>query len=221
MKFTKYSYDETVRRVADSITGALVCHATVSWLTSGGSNVQLQVDVMKAIRRRAGNRLDRLTILPVDERYGASGYVDSNFQAMKQVGFDPGSAIWPDILEQNTDFDTTIFMYNELVAKALQSDVVIATLGIGTDGHTAGILPHSPAVHATDLVIGYAANYQRMTLTSIALKRITTAFVVAFGDSKRHVIDKLRLAKNEVDEMPAMLLYDVSDCTVVMVDVEK
>lgn len=217
MKFVELSYGAVARRIVDSIVSALDRQENVLWLMSGGSNVRLQVDAMRRLRRRAGNSLERLTILPVDERYGRSGHADSNYQAMKQAGFDPGVAAWPNVLKKNTDFDTTIFMYNELVANALQSDVIIATLGIGTDGHTAGILPNSSAVHATDLVFGYAANYQRMTLTISALGRVTKAFVVAFGDSKRRIVERLRLASDSVDEMPAMALYDLADCTVITI----
>lgn len=215
MQFVEWSHKDTVREIANRINEALSKHVTVLWLTSGGSNVRLQTDIMDLLRSEIGDRLTDLTILPVDERFGLSGHADSNHRSMKEAGFDPGAARWLDVLEENTDFDTTIKMYNQSVSRELESNYVVATLGLGADGHTAGILPSSPAIDSKDLVCGYQANYQRMTLTPLALREISVAFVIVSDESKKPVVDKLRSAKETAENMPAMALYDLVDCTVV------
>lgn len=215
MQFVEWSHKDAVREIANRISEALSKHATVTWFTSGGSNVRLQVEIMDLLQSESGGELGGLTIMPVDERYGPSGHIDSNHQAMKEAGFDSGAADWLDVLGRNADFDTTIKMYNQSVSRALKSDFTIATLGLGTDGHTAGILPNSSAIDSRDLVCGYQANYQRMTLTPLALKRIGLAFVVVSDESKKLVVDKLQFGKDTINNMPAMVLYDIADCTIV------
>ena len=214
-RFVGLSYDETVEMVSSGIIAALLGKREVLWLTSGGSNVGLQVDVIQVLRRLVGDKLARLIILPADERYGLSGHSDSNYLAMKNAGFSPGAANWPDILAKNADFATTTKMYNDLVEATTKTHTVVATLGLGTDGHTAGILPHSPALDSPDFVAGYEANYMRMTLTPHALRRISAAYLVALGESKLTVVDQLKRGQDSVVDMPAMLLYDLEDCTVV------
>ena len=51
----------------------------VLWLVSGGSNITSAVTVMKTI---PDNLQMQLTILPVDERFGAVGHSDSNYKQL-------------------------------------------------------------------------------------------------------------------------------------------
>lgn len=218
MQFVQWSREQTVRQIAGSIVAALHQGQSTLWLVSGGSNISLQADIMAAIRLEAASRLHHLRILPIDERYGAKGHADSNYEAMRLAGFEPGDADWRDVLEDNLDFAATTEKYNDLVGTMLaDAEVVFATIGMGIDGHIAGILPMSLAVDSNELVAGYTANYQRMTLTYPALRHISVTYLIAFGDKKQPIVQQLKDSKALVDlqEFPATMLYELENCTVI------
>lgn len=217
MRFVQWNSEETVRRIAEAIVTALSSGSHVVWLVSGGNNVALQVAIMQAIRQQASSELPRLTILPIDERYGLSGHTDSNYAAMQRVGFDPGVADWPDVLAEDLDFAATTTTYKQRVTALFdEADTIVATLGIGTDGHIAGVLPQSPAAASSELVVGYPANFQRMTVTLAGIKSIDQAFVIARGQDKAPIIERLQEQPNiSPVDFPALALYELSDCTVI------
>lgn len=216
MKFISLDHQKTVDLISDSLTQALNKGQSVLWLVSGGSNIQAQVDVMNQLNDQAGGLTDKLTILPVDERYGPSGHADSNYQQMKQAGFNPGRASWVNVLGKNLNFDETISYYNQLMKVALdKSDYGLAILGIGEDGHTAGLLPGSSALNSTQLIAGYRDRHHRMTMTPKSLMMLNQTFVMARGDNKLPVLDKLKGKQQSITDMPSMLLYDLKSCIVI------
>lgn len=214
IKFENWDYDEAVEQVARYISSPLVAGQRVTWFTSGGSNIMIQKDIMDVVATEAKDHVRLLTIAPVDERYGLKDHEDSNYRAMKQVGFQPGAAQWIDVLDKDADFATTTNMYKDVVEEAVQADVTIATLGLGADGHTAGILPRSSALDADDTVVGYQANFQRMTLTPKALINIDHAFLIAYGASKLGAVNELKENKQTLANMPAKIIYDMKQVTV-------
>jgi len=216
MVFTQQPSSIAVKLISEKLLAQLKSAHKTLWLVSGGSAVSLQVQIMQQLIQ-SGVDLSLLTILPVDERYGNPGHKNSNSEQMRSAGFAPGKAVWHDVLAGGRSFEETVQAYSQLSERLLQtSGAVVAILGLGADGHTAGILPNSPAITDTDSpVVGYEwADYRRMTLGKESLLHITAVFVLAYGDSKHEAL--LRLQKNQepFSDMPAKLLYDISDVTV-------
>jgi len=167
MKFLREDTEAATHAIAQSICDGLFAGKRVLWLVSGGSNLAVEKDVMDIVRNHADEKLAGLAILPIDERYGPAGHKDSNVQALRDAGFDPGVATLVDVLMHNTPFDQTISFYNEVAATALSSaSVIIGQFGMGSDGHIAGIKPESPATEPDEsTVAGYEwDDYVRMTL---------------------------------------------------------
>lgn len=178
----------------------------VLWLVSGGSNVLASVHIMDSIPPKLS---ENLSIMLVDERYGEPGHADSNWAQLLQAGFKGDKATLLPALEEGLSFKRTIERYNQLATRALDdNEVVIAQLGIGDDGHLAGILPGSPAAVETDaLVVGYKSDpYTRLTLTFAALRHITAAYAFAFGDNKRKALKILQRQSLPLGEQPAQIL---------------
>jgi 6-phosphogluconolactonase/glucosamine-6-phosphate isomerase/deaminase len=137
----------------------------VLWLVSGGSNIAASVQAMDTILPELTRSL---TILPVDERYGPEGHADSNFAGLMRAGLDTKNATTLRVLQGEKTFEQTAERYEQITAKALgENDVVLAQLGLGADGHTAGILPGSLAAREQKaLVAGYKdERFNRLTLT--------------------------------------------------------
>lgn len=203
--------------ICSSIRGSLESGKRVLWLVSGGSCVGPQVKIMEKLRETLPDALSLLTVLPVDERYGEYGHQDSNSQQMRQAGFSPGSAAWIDVLSEHLPMPETVERYSQLASEAFASaDVVTATLGMGADAHTAGILPGSPAVTDTvSTALGYTwSDYERMTLGIPMLLNINRVWLLAYGEGKKEALKRLQHNEEPIEKLPAKILYDIADVTV-------
>lgn len=162
----------------------------VLWLVSGGSAIGVAVAV--------GHQLDpaltkKLTITLIDERFGPIGHADSNWQQLVAAGFDvPQARLIPVLQGKDIQATTTAF------ATALQeyttaADYTLGLFGIGSDGHTAGILPASPPVTATAWAAYYAAPpFERITMTPSVIAALDEAVVFAMGKDKQSALEDLR-----------------------------
>lgn len=121
--------------------------------------------------------------------------------------------------------------YNETMKQLfMECDYKIAILGIGEDGHTAGLLPGYQKEWDKDkYVIGYEINRgqnnagavvcpkvfrQRITITPFALSQLDQAIVVAVGEKKRKILEHLtfniqHLTDKTLDVFPAAILRKI------------
>lgn len=186
----------------------------VLWLVSGGSNIESAVLVMATIPEELHMQL---TIMPVDERYGDVGHNDSNYQQLLTAGFKVGDAIFLSVLESGLSLDETTDRFKAIAGQAFEeADTVIALLGIGADGHIAGILPNSPASYEDrKYVVGYdGEDYSRLTLTFPALRRISAAYIYAYGESKEPALTQLKSEQLALEEQPAQILRAIPEAYV-------
>ena len=215
MKFIREGSVRAVQAMTERIVDELQTGHTVLWLVSGGSNVAPQCQVMTGLGQSSTpEQLSQLTIMPVDVRYGPNGHADSNYEQMRQAGFEPGTARWIDVLADNASFDETVRQYDDALRQSYSTaDIVVATLGLGTDAHTAGVLPGSPAVEPTDhFVVGYAwTDYQRMTASLMALRRIATVWLLAYGEAKAGALRRLYDNAEPLRDLPSVLLYELPE----------
>lgn len=186
----------------------------VLWILSGGSNISGSVTVMDSI---SGELSRGLTILLGDERYGVVGHTDSNEHQLKSSGFDRKQARLLKILQPDLSYEQTVRRYRDLVDQEFdQADIIIAQLGIGADGHLAGILPQSSAARQSSaLVAGYQSSpFQRLTLTFPALLRVTAAYVFAFGAAKHDALSDLKNKQLKPAQQPAQILKQLPEAYV-------
>lgn len=208
MRFIRAHPEEAVASLAQVLTEKLRKDEHVLWLLSGGSNIPLAVQAMERIPETLSNRL---TIMPADERYGPLEHVDSNVRQLYDAGFAPKYARFVPILI-GKDFEETLHQFADTANRLFgTSSSIIAQLGMGADGHVAGILPNSPAAsNEADLVAGYAGpDYKRLTLTFSALKLVTTAYLFAFGDNKRLALKQLQQDDIPYERQPAQILKTI------------
>jgi 6-phosphogluconolactonase/glucosamine-6-phosphate isomerase/deaminase len=207
-------WDDGVADLTERLVRELAANRQVLWLTSGGSNLPASVQVMSNI---PPNLQSRLTVMLADERYGAVGHDQSNWARLMAAGFQAETAKLLPVLQDGLSLEQTIDRYGQLAEQAFNDNqVVIAQLGIGEDGHIAGILPGSPAAaETTALVAGYQAqSLTRLTLTFPALKRINTAYAFAFGNTKRQALAELQSQTTALDRQPAQILKQLPEAYV-------
>lgn len=186
----------------------------VLWLVSGGSNISASVQTMSNLQSEL---TANLSITLGDERYGEVGHADSNWAQLLQAGFDPAKATIYPVLQEDLSFEATVDRFNKLVNQAFaENDIVIAQLGIGADGHIAGILPESEAaLEDTALVKGYdGGNYKRVTLTFPALLKIQASYTFAYGEAKRQALTNLKEGRLDITAQPSQILRELPEAYV-------
>jgi 6-phosphogluconolactonase/glucosamine-6-phosphate isomerase/deaminase len=87
--------------------------------------------------------------------------------------------------------------------------------GMGPDGHTAGIKPHSPAVWSPNLVADFVADdFERITITPAAIKKLDAAVVQISGQNKVEQLNNLLDCDLTLDNQPAQILKAIPNLTI-------
>ena len=183
--------------LASRIIDTLPPHKTGVLLLSGGSCVPLEVLLSQKLPE-----MKNLHVVLVDERYGAVGHTNSNWAQLTETNFHFEKFTSHPTLQDENDLATTVSS-NQAVLRSLleRSDYTIAILGMGKDGHTAGLLPHSQALESTDLYTDdKTEEFHRLTITPPVFKLIDYAVIYTAGEEKRRVLDKLDLGENTANQ---------------------
>ncbi len=187
------------------ITTELTAGKRVLWFLTGGSNISLDMYVMS---RLSDAITKNLVLTLTDERFGDYGHADSNWQQLKDKGFDAKQArAFAVLQEDNQSLEQTTAIYASNLDIALsEADSVIGFYGLGTDGHIAGILPGTDAVTATGYAVGYETDaFTRITSTFQTIRRCDVAFMYAAGESKQNALRRLQ-TDLPLSEQPAQVL---------------
>jgi 6-phosphogluconolactonase/glucosamine-6-phosphate isomerase/deaminase len=203
--------EEAENALLKRLVSELESNKQVLWLVSGGSNIDITVSIMSRIPEEL---TINLSIMLIDERYGAPGHKRSNWQQLRQAGFSGKQAHLMPVLLSNSDLDRTAMHYNNITAQAFaENDILIAQLGIGVDGEIAGILPYSEAAaNNQQLAIGYKhKDCPRLTLTFSALEMMDAIYVYVYGETKRETLIALKTESISPREQPAQFLKDLPE----------
>lgn len=199
MRFIKTSPVKAAEAIARTLSDAIRKHQRVLWLTSGGSLIPIQTRAMQLLAGKTKLSLDRLAIWMIDERYGAPGHEDSNYAQLCAAGFQPGSATYIDILDGNLPLDQTLDRFSNLAETSFENaDYIVASCGLGADGHTAGLMPgwtELADMHDDDVISYTTPNFTRLTLTPHLIQKCDIAFVCAFGPQKQAALHALSQQK--------------------------
>lgn len=214
ISFKKISSPEpVVEHIHQSIAEKLSAGRSVLWLLSGGSFIPVEVATAKKLSSH--QNLDHLTVTLTDERYGPAGHPESNWQKLLTAGFSLTGARLKPILNGKGHYET-VLEFRDFIAKTLASDVYkLACVGVGSDGHTLGVLKHSSVVDSSEQVVAYrGADFDRITTTLGTLKLLDEVVVYMVGKEKWSLIDQLADQSIPFDEQPAQALKQAKKVTV-------
>lgn len=171
----------------------------------------------------------------VDERFGKPFHSNSNEKMIQETGlpsyFSENGTLYYPILQKGNDRKTTASKYSAVVA-SLFTDFSsrVAVLGIGSDGHTAGLPAEASAkmgiakkVNKKSLVVEYNDTEgiygERVTLTFKALSRMDILLVLVFGEKKKEALRKMFLP-GSLKDLPARfyLQKDIAKKTILITD---
>lgn len=211
MRYIKISDTKPVAEyLASTILSHLQNHQTVLWFVSGGSAIAAAVQTSQLLN---GHDVSGLSVTLTDERYGVVGHANSNWQQLIDAGFAlPGAQLHPVLAGEDRPTTTAkfdVYLHNMLSKAGFK----IGLFGMGPDGHTAGILPRSPATKNTDYVTDYDANFQRITMTFPTIQRLDEAVMYATGTAKKPALDQLANTVALADQ-PVQILKQVPKVTI-------
>ncbi len=206
-------------------------------MVSGGSTAPIAAAVIKKVDQELSLRGDNaralFTISLIDERFGEAGHPDSNWQRLVELGFNPFAfnAV-PILAEKIPGGDTpekAAVRLDSFLHRAVQKEregrlFISCLFGIGADGHTAGILPDSPASLLPALDDTYGCFYPstpfaRITITPSFFPHVDLAVAWAAGKEKKEALASL-LTEIPVHAQPAQLLKLPKE-TILFTDIQE
>ena len=160
-------------------------------------------------------------LLQVDERVAPANHPDRNLThlAASLASFEGSVAprVEPMPVEM-TDLEAAALQYGRTVADVAGSPPILdlVHLGLGSDGHTASLVPADPVlhvIHADVAVTGLYQGRQRMTLTYPVINRARRILWVITGADKAEMLARLRrgdasIPAGRVRQQHAVVLAD-------------
>jgi len=181
-------------------------------LLPGGSATTLIEPLFSELTAYQAN----LTISLTDERYVDEASLDSNWHTVaSQRGTLPNATFVPVL--SGGDIATESKRLNALFADFANDPhaQIIMLLGMGEDGHTSGIKPHSVAANHTDFVCDYhGPDFQRITTTNTSFASVDLAVIYAAGENKARVVADFGRDLSPLD-MPAQFVKNAKEYALV------
>lgn len=207
--------DDPITAAAEHLARVIKDHLDtgdqVFWLLSGGSGIKV---VLKTAQLLTGVDLSRLSATLSDERYGAVGHIDENWQQLLDGGLNlPGATLYRPLVDQ--DRTTTTDEFGAWIMQQMTTaHYKIGLFGIGSDGHTAGIKPHSDAVKTTAWAESFTGDdFERITITPLTISQLDEAVIQASGSDKIPALKTLLYDSIDIADQPAQILKSVPKCT--------
>jgi 6-phosphogluconolactonase/glucosamine-6-phosphate isomerase/deaminase len=209
-------FDTVIKRLIEKINNY---KARSLIFLSGGSVVGLYPLLGQAIEE---GKIDRKKICfaQVDERYRPDNIEEVNAEAIEKTG------LWKvctkygipfHLISQELSFSQSVKAYDETVGNLFTLyQNRIAILGMGEDGHTAGLLPgYRKEWDEKQFVVGYKNDglYPlRISITPFAIKQLSEGIVIALGDKKKEIINKLNSTEiKDINQYPVTLLDTIQN----------
>ncbi len=225
---TKKHRKDVIKKAAQLLTTALDAEGRepLLFLASGGS----AQEVLEQIDHRILG--EHITLGVVDERYGVDKN-DQNFYQLTQTAFaqavrTAGGTLCDAGVAEARD----VFHAGELLARCIYDfrlrypdATIITLLGVGVDGHTAGIMPfnddaevfRSLFVDTEAYAVGYDAKDKnafplRATVTCAFLAQdVDYAVVYAVGADKKDALHRVVQEDGLLHETPARIFHAMKD----------
>ncbi len=143
-------------------------------------------------------------VVMVDERYGPPMHNNSNEKTIGDTGLIGYLAAFniPFYgITKEGNMAMVVVHYEQIIEDLFRKfPKKVAVMGIGADGHTAGIKPNLKYDH-NRLVVSYddtkGSFGKRITLTFEALERIDEFIILVFGENKKLALQKMFVEKDK------------------------
>lgn len=199
---------------------------------SGGSTpkaaFQLLADPVQPWRSRMP--WDRLELFWVDERTVPPDNIESNYRMTRDSMLDHVPLLPAQVhrMEGELEPEVAAAHYESLLrndfklegAETPRFDLI--QLGMGGDGHTASIFPHTDAIHALDRLVMAnhvpQMNTWRITLTWPVINQADSVFFLIGGKDKAERVKEVFTGPRDVERLPSQLIWPSSGILTLILD---
>jgi 6-phosphogluconolactonase len=186
-------------------------HDRFDWLLAGGGTPRRTYEVLAAAYGDARGLWTRTHVYWGDERCVAPDHPDSNYAMARQSLLDhlpiPAEQVHR-VAAELSDPWMAADQYEAVLPE--RADLIL--LGMGPDGHTASLFPHSPALeerHRRVVVIeSIKPPKQRITITPPVLAAAREALVLVSGADKATALERVLDEHGSPDRTPARLVRE-------------
>ena len=199
---------------------------------SGGTTPKLLYSLLATEPHRSRLPWHQTHVFWGDERCVPPDHPDSNFGMARATLLDR-VPILPEQLyrmqAEREDLDVATREYEAEIARTFEVpptgeppalDLIL--LGLGPDGHTASLFPHTKAVRETKrwVVRNYVPKLgaNRLTLTAPILSRGATVLFLVAGTNKAPVLKEVLEGPSDPDRLPSQLIRPASGRLIWLVD---
>jgi 6-phosphogluconolactonase len=199
---------------------------------SGGSTpkaaFQLLADPSQPWRSRMP--WDNLDLYWVDERTVPPDAADSNYRMTREAMLDSAplrpeqihrmeGELQPEIAAARYESELRNSFHLE-GAEIPRFDLI--SLGIGPDGHTASLFPHTQAIHETSRLVTAnhvpQMNTWRITLTWPVINHASSVFFLIAGADKAEILKEILTGPRDPERLPSQLIWPCSGILSLLLD---
>lgn len=192
---------------------------------SGGSTPKLIFQEL--VKNAAKVPWEKVLLFWSDERAVPPTDKESNYHmALVEAGMQtlpiPKENIFRMVAE--TDIEKNALAYENLIKEKVKRPFDLIMLGIGEDGHTASLFPHTKGLDVVKrLVIANQVpqkNTWRMSFTFECINQATNIVLYAIGSSKASILQKVLTSAFNPDEYPSQRIGTVGHPALFILDEE-
>jgi 6-phosphogluconolactonase len=199
--------ERVATRLADVAQEAIAARGRFSFALSGGSTPKALYQLLASTGWKERFEWEKIDILFGDERAVAPDDALSNFKMADEALLQHVPARVFRMEGEREDFEAAAREY-EAQVRGLGAPVDVVLLGLGDDGHTASLFPHSPQLIATDLVVAtppasMQPHVRRLTFTFPLINEARHAWFLAVGAGKAERLKQVLQGPRDVQNLPS------------------
>jgi len=199
---------------------------------SGGSTPKAAFELLADSTQPWRSRMpwEKLNLYWVDERSVPPDDAQSNYRMTREALMDhvPLSPEQIHRIEGELEPEAAAVRYEEELRSSFHLDGAgsprfdLVALGLGSDGHTASLFPHSQAIHETNRLV--VANRvpqtgaSRVTLTWPMINRARSVFFLVSGQEKASVLKEVLTGPHDPERLPSQLIWPSSGILTLILD---
>ncbi len=179
---------------------------------------------------RARMPWDRLDLWWVDERCVPPDHADSNYRMTREALLDHVQLSPAQIhrMEGELDPEAAADRYESELRNSFRLEGAevpcfdLIALGMGPDGHTASLFPHTPALHEVMRLVTAnhvaAKDAWRTTLTLPVINRARQVFFLVGGPDKTQILKEVLLGPRDPERLPSQLIQPAGGILTLILD---
>jgi 6-phosphogluconolactonase len=200
---------------------------------SGGSTPQAAFELMGDDSQPWRKRMpwDKLDLWWVDERCVPPDHPDSNFRMTREALLDhvPLKPEQIHRMEGELEPEVAASRYEAALRNSFRLEGAetprfdVVQLGVGPDGHTASLFPHTKALKESGRLavanhVPEAKDTWRITLTRPVIDRANDVFFLVGGSGKAKILNEVFMGPRDPERLPSQLIAPAGDILTLLLD---